>query len=325
LNCPMAVTVASVFYVFRCLMPAYTPQTAAIFHCISIRAEKGSLVNAQGDAAVAAGNVETSQRIVDVVSGALDRAIPGRMPAAAQGTMNNIIFGGDAGGRSGDDAWVYYETLAGGMGGHAAGDGLSAVQCHMTNTKNSSIEVLEMHYPLRVRHYAVRRGSGGAGRQRGGDGLIREWEVLEDCHWLDALSRDLLAAIGRTITDLPVLLVMAYRPPDLQEQPMARLSDLPHFTEIVLDEFTPEEAERLIRLKLEQFFGAQTEMPPALIERITARAGGNPFYIEELLNYLQDRGIDPQNTAALETFDLPDSLHSLILHNTRKIKTISSF
>lgn len=185
-NCPMSVTAASVFYVFRCLMPAYTPQTAAIFHSVSIRAEKGCLVHAQGDAAVAAGNVETSQRIVDVVAGALSKTVPDRMPAAAQGTMNNIIFGGDhfksEDSRSEEKAWVYYETLAGGMGAHAKGDGLSVVQCHMTNTKNSSIEVLEMHYPLRVRRYEVRKNSGGEGRFRGGDGLVREWEVLEDCH-----------------------------------------------------------------------------------------------------------------------------------------------
>jgi N-methylhydantoinase B len=120
--------------------------------------------------------VETSQRIVDVLLGALAKAVPERIPAAAQGTMNNVIFGA----REGE--WVYYETLAGGMGAHAHGDGLAAVQCHMTNTKNSSIEVLEMHYPLRIREYAVRDGSGGAGAYQGGDGMVREWEVLKPCH-----------------------------------------------------------------------------------------------------------------------------------------------
>jgi len=181
-NCPMAVTAASVFYVFRCLMPAYTPQTAAIFHSIEIRATEGCLVHAKAGAPVAAGNVETSQRIVDVMLGALSKAIPDRIPAAAQGTMNNVIFGGnDCRCERVSDAWVYYETLAGGMGAHAHGAGLSAVQCHMTNTKNSSIEVLEMHYPLRVRHYTIRKNSGGDGLFKGGDGLVREWEVLEDC------------------------------------------------------------------------------------------------------------------------------------------------
>ncbi len=177
-NCPMAVTAASVLYVFRCLMPKYTPQTAAIFRPIQVTAPKGCLVHAQPGAAVAAGNVETSQRIVDVVLGALAQAIPDRIPAAAQGTMNNVIFGGG----EGVDTWVYYETLAGGMGAHATGDGLSAVQCHMTNTKNSSIEVLEMHYPLQIRTCQIRHESGGHGRFRGGDGLMREWFIRKDCH-----------------------------------------------------------------------------------------------------------------------------------------------
>ncbi|PJA32326.1 MAG: 5-oxoprolinase [Zetaproteobacteria bacterium CG_4_9_14_3_um_filter_53_7] len=177
-NCPLAVTAASVFYAFRCLMPKHTPQTAAIFHPISIIAPDGCLVHAKAGAPVAAGNVETSQRIVDVVLGALAQAIPDVIPAAAQGTMNNVIFGGG----SKDREWVYYETLAGGMGAHAGGNGLSAVQCHMTNTKNSSIEVLEMHYPLRITAYAVRQGSGGGGLFKGGDGLVREWQVTSDCH-----------------------------------------------------------------------------------------------------------------------------------------------
>jgi N-methylhydantoinase B len=175
-NCPISVTAAAVYYVFRCLMPRETPQTSAIFRSIQIVTEKGSVVDANPGAAVAAGNVETSQRIVDVVLGALAKAVPEQIPAAAQGTMNNVIFGVKEGG------WVYYETLAGGMGAHANGDGLSAVQCHMTNTKNTSIEVLEMHYPLRVREYSIRTGSGGAGRYSGGSGIVREWELLEPCH-----------------------------------------------------------------------------------------------------------------------------------------------
>ncbi len=173
LNCPLSVTAAAVFYAFRCLMPPEAPQTAGIFRPIELRAPEGSLVNARPGAAVAGGNVETSQRIVDAVIGALAGAMPDRMPAAAQGTMNNVIFSGEG--------WTYYETLAGGMGAHAKGPGLSAVQCHMTNTRNTSIEVLEMHYPLRVHACAVRAGSGGGGRHCGGDGMIREWEVLEDC------------------------------------------------------------------------------------------------------------------------------------------------
>lgn len=173
LNCPLSVTAAAVFYAFRCLMPRQTPQTAAVFRPITIEAPERSLVNAGGGVAVAAGNVETSQRIADVVLGALAQALPERVPAAAQGTMNNVIFGAKE--------WVYYETVGGGMGAHAGGDGLSAVQCHMTNTRNTSIEVLEMHYPLRIREYAIRQGSGGAGKYCGGDGIVREWEVLQPC------------------------------------------------------------------------------------------------------------------------------------------------
>jgi len=179
INCPLAVTAAAVFYVFRCLMPGHTPQTSAIFRPIGITAPAGCLVNARSGAPVAAGNVETSQRIVDVVLGALAQALPNRIPAASQGTMNNVIFGGkDTEGRS----WVYYETIGGGMGAGPSHPGLDSVQCHMTNTRNSSIEVLEMHYPLRIHQYLIRHGSGGAGLHRGGDGIIREWEALDDCH-----------------------------------------------------------------------------------------------------------------------------------------------
>ena len=137
--------------------------------------------------------------------------------------------------------------------------------------------------------------------------------VLEDCHWLDPLSHDLLEVIGRAIATLPVLLMMAYRPPELERLQAPRVSQLPHFTEVRLTEFTPQEAERLIHLKLERFFGAHVDAPRALIERTTARAQGNPFYVEELLNYYQDRGIDPHDVHALEQLDLPTSLHSLIL------------
>ncbi|MDQ6970002.1 MAG: hydantoinase B/oxoprolinase family protein [Mariprofundus sp.] len=183
-NCPMAVTAASVLYVFRCLMPKHTPQTAAVFRAIQIIVPQGCLLHAAAGAPVAAGNVETSQRIVDVVLGALAKAIPDRIPAAAQGTMNNVVFAGEinnCGENNPADAWLYYETVGGGMGAHAVGDGLSAVQCHMTNTKNSSIEVLEMHYPLQVSEYAVRRHSGGAGQYQGGDGIVREWVIRSDC------------------------------------------------------------------------------------------------------------------------------------------------
>jgi N-methylhydantoinase B len=173
-NCPLSVAAAAVFYVFRCLMPAQTPACAGAFRPLHLRADDGSLVNAQRPAAVAAGNVETSSRIVDAVLGALAQALPARIPAASQGSMNNFAMGAvTASGR-----WDYYETMGGGMGAHAGGNGLSAVQTHMTNTLNTPAEVLESHFPVRVRRYAVRRGSGGSGRFRGGDGLVRAYEFL---------------------------------------------------------------------------------------------------------------------------------------------------
>jgi len=176
LNAPQSVTAAAVHYAFRCLMPFDAPQSAAIFRPIRLIVPPNSLLAAPPSAPVAAGNVETSQRIVDVVLGALAQALPDRIPAAAQGTMNNVLFGALPGGES---EWVYYETVGGGMGAHAQGEGLSAVQCHMTNSRNSSIELLEAHYPLRIRRYAIRRGSGGKGRHPGGDGMLREWELLQ--------------------------------------------------------------------------------------------------------------------------------------------------
>jgi N-methylhydantoinase B len=174
INCPLSVTAAAVYYVFRCLMPPQTPACAGIFRPIEISAPAGSLLNAQRPAAVAAGNVETSTRVVDVVMGALARAIPERIPAASHGSMNNLAMGSDHG-----SAWDYYETIGGGMGAGAAQHGLSAVQTHMTNTLNTPVEVIESLFPLQVTRYAIRRGSGGAGAHRGGDGLVRGWKFLD--------------------------------------------------------------------------------------------------------------------------------------------------
>jgi N-methylhydantoinase B len=175
LNCPLSVTAAAVFYVFRCLMPQQVPACHGAMQPISISAPVGCLVNARPPCAVAAGNVETSTRIVDAVCGALAQAVPGRIPAASQGTMNNLAMGSSAG-----QAWDYYETLAGGMGAGPDCDGRSACHSHMTNTLNTPVEVVERHYPLRITRYAVRADSGGAGRYRGGDGLLREYHFLED-------------------------------------------------------------------------------------------------------------------------------------------------
>ncbi|MCW8919185.1 MAG: hydantoinase B/oxoprolinase family protein [Gammaproteobacteria bacterium] len=175
-NCPLSVAAAGVYYLFRCLMPEHTPACAGAFRAITLSAPEGSLLNAQRPAAVAAGNVETSTRVVDVLCGALAQAIPDQIPAASHGSMNNLAMGYR--GSNGERKWDYYETIGGGMGAGAHGGGLSGLQTHMTNTLNTPIEVLEMNYPLRLRRYGVRRGSGGAGQRRGGDGLIREFEFL---------------------------------------------------------------------------------------------------------------------------------------------------
>ncbi len=173
INCPLSVAAAAVFYVFRCLMDERTPACAGSFRSIHIYAPPGCLLNACAPAAVAAGNVETSSRVVDLVLGALAQVIPERVAAASQGTMNNLAMGSRHG-----SGWDYYETIGGGMGAGADGGGLSGVQTHMTNTLNTPIEVLESAYPLRIRRYALRSGSGGAGRVKGGEGLVREYEFL---------------------------------------------------------------------------------------------------------------------------------------------------
>ena len=179
-NCPLSVTAAAVYYVFRCLLPPQAPACAGTFRPITIKTPPGSLVDASYPAAVAAGNVETSTRIVDTVLGALAQALPGKIPAASHGSMNNVAMG--AATSSLQTAWDYYETIGGGMGGSHLGAGLSGVQTHMTNTLNTPVEVLEMCYPLRVKRYALRNGSGGGGQYRGGDGLIREYEFLTPTH-----------------------------------------------------------------------------------------------------------------------------------------------
>lgn len=171
INCPLSVTAAAVYYVFYALMPDATPPCAGTLRPLNIVVPPRCLINACAPAAVAAGNVETSQRIVDVLLAALAEALPERIPAASQGTMNNVAMGGVD--------WDYYETIGGGCGGHAKGRGLDAAHSHMTNTLNTPVEVLEMNYPLRVRRYAVRYGSNGKGLQPGGNGIVREYEFLE--------------------------------------------------------------------------------------------------------------------------------------------------
>jgi N-methylhydantoinase B len=178
-NAVEAITYSACFYVFRCLLAEDVPAAAGLMRPLRVIAPKGTIVNALPPAAVAGGNVETSQRIVDVLLRALAQAIPNKIPAAASGTMNNLTIGGvDL--RTGKP-FAYYETIAGGMGARPTEPGVSGVHTHMTNSLNTPAEALEYAYPLRVRRYSLRPGSGGTGKYRGGDGIIREIEVLTDC------------------------------------------------------------------------------------------------------------------------------------------------
>ena len=178
LNAVEAITYSACFYVFRCLLVEDVPATAGLMRAIRVIAPTGTVVNAHPPAAVAGGNVETSQRIVDVVLRALAQAIPDRIPAAASGTMNNLTIGGiDPRTRQ---PYAYYETVAGGMGAGPTKEGVSGVHTHMTNSLNTPAEALEHAYPLRVRKYSLRPQSGGSGKHRGGDGIVREVEVLTD-------------------------------------------------------------------------------------------------------------------------------------------------
>jgi N-methylhydantoinase B len=175
-NAVRAITLSACFYVLRCLLPEDAPATAGILRPLTVNTPAGSIVDALPPAAVAGGNVETSQRIVDVLLRALAKAVPERAPAASAGTMSNLTIGG-VDPRSGEP-FTYYETAAGGMGARPGMDGIPGVQTHMTNSLNTPIEALEYAYPLRVRRYAYRDGSGGRGQFSGGDGLIREVEML---------------------------------------------------------------------------------------------------------------------------------------------------
>ncbi|MCG8057494.1 MAG: hydantoinase B/oxoprolinase family protein [Candidatus Thiodiazotropha endolucinida] len=174
INCPLSVAAAAVYYCFRCLMPEQTPACAGSFSAIKLIVPEGCLLNARRPAAVAAGNVETSTRVVDVVLGALAQAIPDEIPAASQGSMNNLAMGSD----HEQGRWDYYETIGGGMGAGRQGGGLSGMQTHMTNTLNTPVEVIESRFPLRIERYALRDDSAGEGRRRGGEGLVRSFRFL---------------------------------------------------------------------------------------------------------------------------------------------------
>ena len=175
LNAPIAVTTSATYYAIRCLTDPEIPPNAGCYRPVEVRAPAGTIVNAGPPAAVVGGNLEVSQRVVDVVLGAMAEAAPERAVAAGQGTMNNLTLGGTDP-RDGEP-YAFYETQAGGFGGRAAGDGMDAVHVHMSNTRNTPAEVLETAYPFRVLRYALRPDSGGAGEFRGGLGLRRDVQV----------------------------------------------------------------------------------------------------------------------------------------------------
>ncbi|MGH7506893.1 MAG: hydantoinase B/oxoprolinase family protein, partial [Longimicrobiales bacterium] len=182
INAVGAITSSCTRYAVRCVLEALLAETlpagGGAMGAVHVRLPKATVVNARPPAAVAAGNVEASQRITDVLLSAFARALPRLIPAQSQGTMNNLAVGGID--PRTNAPFAYYETAAGGMGAGPSGPGLSAVHCHMTNSLNTPVEALEHAYPLRIRRYEIRRGSGGAGKYRGGDGLRRDVELLAD-------------------------------------------------------------------------------------------------------------------------------------------------
>lgn len=177
-NANFAITLSATLYGFRCLVEEDILYNSGIARAVRVIAPEGTIVNARRPAAVAGGNVETSQRITDVILGALGQALPGRLPAASQGTMNNVTLGGmDS--RTGQ-RFAYYETIGGGMGGRNGLPGISGVHTHMSNTRNTPVEALEHYLPVRIAQYRLRQGSGGAGRYPGGEGIVREYEALTE-------------------------------------------------------------------------------------------------------------------------------------------------
>ncbi len=181
-NAPLSVTTSAVYYVVRCLTDPDAPRNAGAYRPIAVRAPEGSLVRARPPAAVAAGNVETSQRITDVLFLALAEPLADRVPAQSQGTMNNLTIGGP------DPAFSYYETIAGGEGALPYRRGMSGVHTHMTNTRNTPVEALESAFPLRVEEYRLLPGSGGDGLYRGGDGVRRAVRFLAKAGIVSILS-----------------------------------------------------------------------------------------------------------------------------------------
>ncbi len=193
-NAVYSITLSAVLYVFRSLIEDDIPTNAGLLRPLKVITKKGTIVDAEFPAAVAAGNVETSQRIVDVILGALSKAIPEKIPAASQGTMNNISIGGiDE--RTGLP-FAYYETIGGGMGASCENHGESAVHSHMTNTLNTPVEALEFSYPFMVTEYSIRKNSGGKGKFSGGDGIVREIKLISDAEVTVLSERRKLAPYG---------------------------------------------------------------------------------------------------------------------------------
>ena len=176
INAPQAVTVSASLYAVRCIVGDDAPANQGCLRPVEIVTPVGTLVNPQPQRGVAGGNVETSQRITDVLLAAFAQALPELIPAASQGTMNNLLIGGHDLAR--EKPFVYYETIGGGMGARPEKDGISGIHTHMTNTSNTPVEAMEFAFPLRLKRYALRRGSGGRGEHNGGDGLVRDVEFL---------------------------------------------------------------------------------------------------------------------------------------------------
>ncbi len=193
-NANYAITLSAVFYVMKCLGAAAVPPNEGLMRAVEVIAPPASVVNAIEPAAVAGGNVETSQRLVDVLFKALAQAAPDRIPAASSGSMSNLTVGGYDPSRA--RGFSYYETIAGGAGAAPGFPGVSGIHTHMTNTLNTPIEALEAYYPMRVTQYRIRRGSGGKGKFAGGDGLVRELECLVESDVSVLSERRVLAPYG---------------------------------------------------------------------------------------------------------------------------------
>ena len=235
-NTTRAVVISAVFYVLRLFLPSEAPSNDGILRPVRVLTEPGSLIDARYPAAVAAGNVETSQRLVDVLLGAFAELLPARVPAASAGTMSNLTLG-NAEGVDAEGAFAYYETTPGGAGAGPEGDGASALQTHMTNTRNTPIEALERELPVRVLATTVRRGSGGAGRQRGGDGVEKRFRLLNAMQVGWIAERQQRGPWGRLGAQPGQPGGAAYRlPGEGEDRPLAgkQAIDLPPGSELVL-------------------------------------------------------------------------------------------